>query len=202
MLFLFALLVAASAARPEHTKINFDSTCSFCEFIIQTAEGYILNNATEQQILQLLSGACTLLPSPYNSLCSQEVNQYGPQIIIWIANKENPEVVCTQLHLCTSSKVAPHALGSFSFAGQACGICEMAITVGEQWLQSGAGQAELEQNLDNMCAILPSEYSAQCEKLVAAQLPAMVSWLVSNQPPQVFCTEVGLCSSTDRKSVV
>jgi len=169
-------------------------TCPFCEFVIQTAEGYILNNATEQEILSLIENACTVLPSPYNALCTQEVKTNGPQIILWIANKESPEVVCTQLHFCTSS--SKKALQG------SCGICELVVTYAENFLASNGTVAELEAYLEGVCMVLPAPFGAECTAFLDAQLPALISWLLAMEPPELFCTQIGVCTSTHPKKNV
>eukprot|EP01127_Copromyxa_protea_P020179 TRINITY_DN66_c0_g1_i10.p1 TRINITY_DN66_c0_g1~~TRINITY_DN66_c0_g1_i10.p1 ORF type:complete len:203 (+),score=48.54 TRINITY_DN66_c0_g1_i10:615-1223(+) len=194
MLFLFALLFVASASAAQAPT---DTTCTFCEFVVQTVEGFVLNNKTETEILTWLNNVCPLLPSPYSLLCSQELSQYGPEIIQWIADKENPEVVCTQLHLCTTSKAVVEV---FVGAPQqsSCSICELVVNFAENYLQNNGTIAGLEKAVEGVCKVLPSSYAAECTAFVDSQLPSLIQWIVANENPQQFCTQAGLCTSAKK----
>lgn len=41
------------------------SPCAICELVVQMAETYLENNATEQQLQQKLDSICADLPAPY-----------------------------------------------------------------------------------------------------------------------------------------
>jgi len=203
---LYSLGLSKSAALPDHIPLRFllafasarnlrpvhpDGTCAFCEFVLETVEGFVINNSTEQDIVSWLGSACSLLPSPYDALCTQEVNQYGPEIINYIISKENPEVVCTQLHLCTSTR----AVATKKVQQGTCGICELVVTFAENYLANNGTISELEAAVEQLCSALPNPYSQQCDQFVEAQMPALIQWLINNEPPQQFCTSVGLCGS-------
>jgi len=188
--FILALFALVAYAAPQQ------GSCPFCEFIIQTAEGYILNNATEQEILNFLGQACDALPSPYSGLCKQELLTNGPQIIQWIANKENPQVICTQLHFCSTTAFSRKALQA------SCGICELVVSYAENFLASNGTVAGLEYYLNQVCNNLPSPFGSECTSFVDQYLPQLVQWLVAMEPPELFCTQVGLCSSDRKKEPV
>merc|ERR1719324_11878 len=102
---ILVLLALAAFASAETAQSG--STCSLCEFVVQVTEGYVTSNKTEAEILKFLETACTQIPDPYGSQCSAIVKAKGPEIIEYIAKKENPEVVCEQLTLCPPPKPAP-----------------------------------------------------------------------------------------------
>lgn len=80
-----------------------DTQCTLCEFIAGYVEGWIAQNATEEEIAQGLESICAL--TPYAQMCDALVQQYLPLIIQWVQNNENPDEVCTQIGLCTSLSV-------------------------------------------------------------------------------------------------
>lgn len=66
-LFLVLALVVAfawGAVLPQREAGG--QSCMLCEFVIQTAEGYLSSNASEQEIIKFLEQACGLVPAPYS----------------------------------------------------------------------------------------------------------------------------------------
>jgi len=152
-----------------------------------SVENFIADNATETEILAWLGRACTVLPSEDIAACVNAVNIQGPEIIKWIEANENPEAVCAQLSLCPTAK----------FVGDdtECTVCEfLAVTV-ENYLAQNSTEVEIEQALTALCNDLPG-ISAICTGIVDAYLPELIDWIIQGQPPNVFCSQVGLCSSS------
>ncbi len=75
----------------------------------------------------------------------------------------------------------------------------MLVTYAEDYLGSNNTVNGLEAYLEAACADLPAPYNSDCDALVAAQLPALVQWLLAKEPPELFCTQVGLCSKKRSK---
>jgi hypothetical protein len=71
-----ALCSSKSAPKPVKREVE-QSVCAVCELVVQVAESYIENNATDQQIEQKLDQVCGDLPSPYNG----EVNSFYSLLI-------------------------------------------------------------------------------------------------------------------------
>jgi len=198
---LALLFVASVSAVNQPQRIHFDSTCDFCEFVVKTAEGYIVNNETEAKIMNFLNNACTILPAPYAALCTQELNQWGAEVIQWIANDENPGVVCAQLNFCAADKEVAAALLK-SPKQSTCSVCELVATFVENYLEKGGTINNLEAAVDKVCSVLPSPFDDQCTQFVAQQLPALVQWIINKEDPQSFCTQAGLCSSAKKVAQV
>uniref|UniRef100_A0A6B2LJ60 Saposin B-type domain-containing protein n=1 Tax=Arcella intermedia TaxID=1963864 RepID=A0A6B2LJ60_9EUKA len=180
MLHLILLLTALVFA-------NAQTDCVLCEYVIQTAEQLIVQNATEAQILAFLESACILLPSPYNETCYTAIETQGPQIIQWLVDKESPEVVCTQLALCPTTEVQ---------GGDYCSICELVVGYVEAAISSNATEQQIEAGLDQLCAALPTG-APQCVAVVNAYTPQIIKWIMSNEDPDTFCTQAGLCTAFD-----
>ena len=54
----------------------------------------------QQQIEKDLEDVCSLLPGSLADTCKSLVQQYTPQLIQMLINKEDPETVCKQVGLC------------------------------------------------------------------------------------------------------
>jgi len=81
--------------------------CTMCEFFVQYIEGYLQQNKTQDQIIQILDQVCQLAPVDMRTQCKQFLYTYVPQIIKWIIEQETPEVACTQLGFCTGTENFP-----------------------------------------------------------------------------------------------
>jgi len=65
-------------------------------------------------------------------------------------------------------------------------------------LKSNGSIAELENELDQLCSLL-GPLSGTCDQFVALYTPQLVEWIISNEPPQAFCAQIGLCSASPSK---
>jgi len=175
-------------------------------------ESYLAANATQQQIIQGLENFCNALPGGFSATCDAIVEQYTPLAIQWLINNESPTTFCTQVGLCSSARPCPKIQPTKQAVqpkqviqpkpqqgGQLCGICELAIASIEQYLQQNQTEAQIIAFLENICNALPGGVGSLCTAFVDQYVPLGVQWLVNNEPPQVFCTQVGLCTSQSVK---
>ena len=78
-----------------------DIKCDICDLAVTAAENYLESNKTQAQIQLVLDNLCA--KTPFASECTGLVNQYLPQIINLLEQKETPQTICQQLHFCTSN---------------------------------------------------------------------------------------------------
>jgi saposin len=179
--------------------------CSICQVVISTVESYLASNATETQIINGLENLCNSLPGSISATCDAIVEQYAPLAIQWLNNNEPPQVFCTQVGLCSSARPCPKTVKAVKpvkpvqpkpqQGGQLCGVCELVIASVEQYMQQNATEAQIIAFLENVCNALPGGVGSICSAVVDQYVPLMIQWLVTNESPSVFCTQVGLCSS-------
>jgi len=87
-------------------KSEADSGCALCEFIMSEVEDVLAANATQAEIEAALDNACNILPKTLTAMCVAFVNQYADAIIQLLLNKEPPSTICTQLGLCSSTRIS------------------------------------------------------------------------------------------------
>jgi len=63
----------------------------------------------------------------------------------------------------------------------------------EQYLGSPDTEHEIEDELSQVCAQLPSPFNDECQKIVDTYLPQLVQWIISNENPTVLCSQLDLC---------
>jgi hypothetical protein len=74
--------------------------CDLCHLGISYIQNYIQNNYTETQLENVLDNLC--YKTPDSNLCIGLVNNYLPQIIDLIEQKETPQKICYNLSFCDS----------------------------------------------------------------------------------------------------
>jgi hypothetical protein len=96
--------------------------CEFCEFAVKYIEGWLAENATEQEIEKYLDLICVVAPSDYKAACISFINNELPLVIAYIENNVRvlgllevkiqkicvnvqvpPQYVCSLVGLCPSS---------------------------------------------------------------------------------------------------
>merc|ERR1712054_368014 len=150
------------------------------------AESFLSENTTEQEVEDFLENVCSLLPSEYASTCDEFVQDYLPEVIQYIMNNETPDVACQQIGLCSST-------GIDIAAGELCQLCQFAVAAGESFLSENTTEEEVEDFIENLCNILPSEYASLCDDFVEEYLPEAINYILNNETPQVACSQLGLC---------
>jgi len=192
---LLVLFVSICSAQSE--------LCSVCQLVVSYTEKYVQSNESEAVILAQLDSLCADLPV-FGAQCVTIVNQYAPQIITWIVNKENPQNFCASVGLCPAvAKSFKHSRVHHQRAkiakrgeeqGSSCSICELAIQYVEGYVAQNQTEAEIIAQLQTFCTAL-GPLAAECNSLVATYTPQMIQWINNKESPALFCTQVGVCSS-------
>jgi len=77
-----------------------DSSCPICTWLVSQVEFALANNASETEIISILDKLCSFVSSLEN-VCDSFVAQQVPQLISFIEENENPQIVCQQIGYCT-----------------------------------------------------------------------------------------------------
>jgi len=85
---------------PKPKKVGQGADCSICIFVVGQVEDYIASNATEQEIMDALNQACSLLGS-FEAQCRSLVANL-PAYIAQLEKAESPTTICTQTGICTA----------------------------------------------------------------------------------------------------
>jgi len=103
LLFVFSFYSVNSLNTSTGTNlhVNFTSEglkCDLCHLGISYVENYLQNNHTEAELENVLDNLC--YKTPDSNLCIALVNNYLPQIIELVEEKETPQEICSQLSIC------------------------------------------------------------------------------------------------------
>ncbi|KAN0022434.1 hypothetical protein ACTFIU_004617 [Dictyostelium citrinum] len=99
------------AQTPTTTPTNSPSPkvgCDICEFAVSFGEFLVKNdNLTKAQLETDLKNICTLVPSNITMECKFFMIIAAPVIAGAISNGENPQTLCSDYKLCTTSQNTP-----------------------------------------------------------------------------------------------
>ncbi|XP_077999573.1 prosaposin-like isoform X1 [Glandiceps talaboti] len=171
-----------------------DTECSLCELVVQYLDSFIDKNQTKQKIVQGLHEFCNILPDSLKGQCNDIITQYGMAIPELLEQLLDPLKVCELIGLCTSNQV--HNVGVKD--DTTCQLCKFVGQYLLTVLEKNATQQEIEQALDQVCAILPASIKDECTSLVAEYGPIVFQLLDQLSPDQI-CQVLGLCSSSSVK---
>lgn len=101
--------------KPVTLVVGSNETCEICETVMTYLKSLLADNATKQEILQLLKDLCNDLPAQISSECSAIVSEYGPAILDLIAESD-PKTLCEEIGLCDAA-VLKKQENDFCFLG-------------------------------------------------------------------------------------
>jgi len=185
--------------------------CAVCTYLVGIAENYVANNSSESDILGFFEHDCELLGiKTWVETCQGTVATFGPEIIQLVMNKQPADVVCKEIKLCNSSSVAatpvaavitpaaPVAGGNDTIP---CELCEMLVDYTEKAIAANKTEGEIIDDLNKVCTDIPvKSWATDCTNMVVEYGDAIIAYLVNEEPPEVVCTELHLCSSSSSSS--
>lgn len=100
-----ACLVANACEKDMHdVRLQSNTTCALCEFVVSVLQDLLADNATEQDAIKALELVCSKMPVTIRQECTVFVDKWGPSIIQLIMAKLDPQLVCREINIC------PHQL--------------------------------------------------------------------------------------------
>jgi len=176
----------------KNKKVN-DANCVLCEFVMKYIEDQISDNATESEIISVVQKICIFLPGSIRTQCEQFIQQEGQAIIELILQNESPDVICTQIGVC-SSKVLRRIKDD-----NLCPICQLIVSIVDNFLSQNSTIGFIEDQLKQFpCELLPGQLEKQCDDFIDLYVPQLINWILKNEDSQTFCTQVGLCGGRHR----
>eukprot|EP00708_Paratrimastix_pyriformis_P004598 GAFH01003500.1.p2 GENE.GAFH01003500.1~~GAFH01003500.1.p2 ORF type:complete len:231 (-),score=58.40 GAFH01003500.1:241-933(-) len=99
-LILLGLLLAASvfAASPVE--------CSVCEWVVGEADRFLSENATVQEVNDLINHLCNYVPAAGRAICDNFIDLWADDLIALFVSHETPDKFCKLLKLCTPAAAA------------------------------------------------------------------------------------------------
>jgi len=176
--------------------------CVLCEYVVSTLDKMVTDKTNEAEIQAALDAMCSYLPKSISAQCTTFVDTYTEMIIDMLTKDVTPEMICSNLGLCTEDfeqyptqlvEVESMRVGGPKVGGAYCTLCEVVVTSLDSSIQDKTNEAEIEQALDVLCYGLSTPVHKECIKLVSQYTEELVDMIVKEYPPNVICAELGLC---------
>ncbi|XP_047409056.1 prosaposin isoform X3 [Sciurus carolinensis] len=195
--------------------------CKACEYVVKKVADLIKNNSSMEKIIHDLDVACSMLPQSVSAVCQEVVDTYGGYILSVLQQEMSPELVCSELHLCSSGKGQIGRIGRIGLPelpplpklpvlpkspalparvtplkdGPFCEVCKKLVSYLEHNLEKNSTKQEILSALEKGCSFLPEPYQKQCDEFVTEYEPVLVEVLVEVMDPSFVCSKIGACAS-------
>lgn len=176
--------------------------CVLCEYVVSTLDKMVTDKTNEAEVQAALDAMCSYMPKSISPQCTTFVDTYTEMIIDMLTKDVTPEMICSNLGLCTEDfeqyptqlvEVESMRVGGPKVGGAYCTLCEVVVTSLDSSIQDKTNEAEIKQALDVLCYGLSTPVHKECLKLVSQYTEELVDMIVKEYPPNVICAELGLC---------
>lgn len=214
----FANILPANMVPSNETRLPNESNpinCQICKKIVKIIQRQLKDNATDQQIVNVLEEVCEILPSKDKSSCQSVVSNYANKLIEILTQDIDSDTACTLAGLCVPQKfwnylhghyLEPHHFGSSPY----CVECELIAHFIQNELYNYKNEEQIEQfimhHLCNKMSLLINE--SNCNTFVQQYGPIIMQTIAQELfDPKTLCfKEIPLCikkeSSEDILKVV
>ncbi|KAB0800131.1 hypothetical protein PPYR_08011 [Photinus pyralis] len=187
---------------------NVDAdVCLICEFLMSEVQNKLKDNATEEEVKELLNKVCNSFSSKYiKTHCLDFVRQYEDVVIQLLINSLSPADVCKALHLCKDQEQIPQVtdlmidyerhkpLNVPSVKSPQCTLCKVVMLQIEKMLNGSVDEAKILKTLEEVCKLVPHE-EQKCDQFIEKYGKQILTFLEYAMAPAEFCSIVGLCST-------
>jgi len=187
---------------PVEEEETVGDQCVLCEYVVSTLDKMVTDKTNEAEIQAALDAMCSYMPKSISAQCTTFVDTYTEMIIDMLTKDVTPEMICSNLGLCSEDfeqyptglvEVESIQVGGPKVGGAYCTLCEVVVTSLDSSIQDKTNEAEIKQALDVLCYGLSTPVHKECIKLVSQYTDELVDMIVHEYPPNVICAELGLC---------
>ncbi|XP_041866997.1 prosaposin isoform X2 [Melanotaenia boesemani] len=90
----------AYVAPLDQSRFKAGGFCEVCKMAVNYMDGILEQNATEEEIKEVVKKVCSFLPDAYKTECDQLIAQYEPILVQLMLQMLDPDFVCTKLGAC------------------------------------------------------------------------------------------------------
>jgi len=178
--------------------------CTICEQVVQFAETALLNNATEQEIANVVDKLCTVIDnSPlkqFGPIC-HDIASNIPVLVALLEQQLPPAQICALLKFCTSgSRITER--GTLEIVTQLgvdnCDMCKEIVALVEFEIEQNKTLTQVIALAHEVCDAIektPLKPLAAMCNAVADALPDIIPQLVNQLPPDQVCADLGQCTA-------
>ncbi|XP_072050756.1 uncharacterized protein [Amphiura filiformis] len=175
--------------------VDSDTYCTICNVVMGIVEQQLTKNATEDEIIKAVDEVCKLLPGSLQLECNEFITAFGPALIAILTTEIDPSKICTTLGLCPKYDTVAEVDDG---ADTKCVLCEFVMKELDELIGNNATEQEIKADLEKVCSYLPTSIQDECTRLVDDYAVEIIDLLVKGLSPQMICTEIKLCSQTQK----
>jgi len=210
-----ALVPSIAEQKTKSPTSKSSITCAFCEYAVHQLLDILKENRTEEAIKNALEQLCSYLPSTLTQECQEYVEDYSELIISMLEQEVDPSTICTQLGLCSASKIQlglimpslklklpvskPHLslikpLEGVSTAGLTeCELCNRVVYLLDSLLEDKPTEQQIVHAVQNVCPLMPKSYYLKCTSLLDTYSAHIIPSMTELQNRKLVCQAVDIC---------
>ncbi|CAH0714573.1 unnamed protein product, partial [Brenthis ino] len=164
--------------------------CVICEFVLKEIDDQIKDKHNDDEIKKVVHGVCKHMPKAVRPDCDEFVEKYSDLVISLLAQEMNPDEVCRELKLCTSSlqKLKEEILD--------CAVCETVVMAVKKVLGNDKVDRNIVHIVEKACNALPAKYYDRCHTMLEIYGAGVIR-LIEEFGTKDVCKKIGLCSAAD-----
>ncbi|XP_038720200.1 prosaposin-like isoform X2 [Tripterygium wilfordii] len=162
-----------------------DRVCTLCEEFTTEAIGYLSENKTQTEVLDILHKACSRVPS-FKEQCLVLVDYYASLFFLEISSLQ-PGDLCVEVNLCEQISLISSKLHE-----DTCGICQRAVSEVLIKLEDPDTQLEIVELLLKACNSMNS-FKKKCKRMVFEYGPIILANAEQFLETTDVCTMLHAC---------
>lgn len=183
---------SVSAQATNELEMSQSAACVLCEFAMVQVDNLLSENATEDEIIEVVDFICAHLPGVLADDCIGFVEQYGDAIIKLLVHELSPQTVCQQMNLCKP----PAFEGTrtvLNMEMDKCQVCEGVVNYIDKKLEDGDATTTIDSVLEEVCRLFPRNAKDKCRSMIEVYGPYVVNLLAELGDSKRVCQAIKFC---------
>uniref|UniRef100_A0A224Z8B0 Saposin n=1 Tax=Rhipicephalus zambeziensis TaxID=60191 RepID=A0A224Z8B0_9ACAR len=176
---------------PSSTGRNIE--CTFCQYALHFIQNELVENDTEARVEAVLDKLCSKLPNDLAKECMAFVEEYGPAVMVLLAQEIDPSIVCVAIKVCPKDGLQKQS--DVKLQLNECATCKAATSYVEQILKDTKNDQEVAKQLANACDRAPKALQSQCKALIKTYGPALLRTIAQVGSGEEACKKLDICSN-------
>lgn len=187
----------------QSTPIN----CIICKKLVKIIQRQLKDNATDQQIINVLNEVCELFPLKDRDNCHQVVTNYSDKLIETLTQDIDPNIACALAGLCVPSRFVNYLNGyylqretpKFKSNNVICEECEMIAHYIQNQMYNFKNEEQIESFIKNVMCKKLSYFIREkdCETFVNDYTPLIMQLIAQEvfDPTTLCFKEIKICTN-------
>lgn len=175
------------------SSLGGDIECTFCQYALHFIQNELVENDTEARVEAVLDRLCSKLPNDLAKECIAFVEEYGPAVMVLLAQEIDPSIVCVAIKVCPKDGLKKQSDLKLKLSG--CATCKAAVGYVEQIiLKDTKNDQEVTKQLSNACDHVPEALQSQCKPMIRTYGPALLQAIAQFGSGEKACKKLDICS--------